>query len=59
MKHTCPKCGHTEEINPAALLGSITSEAKAKSSKANGSATPKPGSRPRGRPKKNPNTTKP
>ncbi len=36
MKLTCPKCGSTRTINPAALLGSIKSDAKAKSSARNG-----------------------
>jgi hypothetical protein len=35
MKHTCPHCGQSSEINPAALLGSVTSKAKARASKRN------------------------
>lgn len=52
MNHTCTNCGHVDEINPAAALGSIKTKAKAASSKANGAAPVKPGSRPRGRPKR-------
>lgn len=44
---------HWQDItNPAAAaLGSIKSERKAQSSRANGSQPPRPGSRPRGRPR--------
>lgn len=52
MNHTCTNCGHVDEINPAAALRSIKSEARSAASKTNGAAPVKPGSRPRGRPKK-------
>lgn len=45
MIHKCTKCGHEDEINPAALLASIKTEAKSAASRENG----KKG----GRPKKN------
>lgn len=40
------------EYRAAATLGSMTSERKAQSSRENGSKPPKPGSNPRGRPRK-------
>lgn len=52
MNHTCTNCGHVDEINPAAALRSIKSETRSAASKANGAAPVKPGSRPRGRPRK-------
>lgn len=45
MKITCPHCSRTHKINPASMLGSITSDAKARAARING----KKG----GRPKKN------
>jgi hypothetical protein len=46
----CPHCGNP--LNLGSLMGSRKSDAKAAASKANGAAPVKPGSRPRGRPKK-------
>lgn len=46
----CPKCGH--KLNLGTLMGSRTSDAKKESSKANASKPPRPGSKPRGRPRK-------
>lgn len=51
MNHTCSRCGNIDIINPAAALGSVTSDKKAATSKANGAAPVKLGSRPRGRPR--------
>lgn len=36
MKHTCSKCGHEDEINPAKLLASIRTPKKEAAWKANG-----------------------
>ena len=49
-KIKCPNCG--EDVPVASILGSKTSRAKTKSSRANASQPPRPGSRPRGRPPK-------
>lgn len=51
MKTTCPKCGYRHEVNAGALLGSMTSEAKARASRENA----KLGGWPKGRPRNNPN----
>jgi len=48
--YKCPHCN--KSINPGQILASATSEAKAASSRANASKPPKPGSKPRGRPRK-------
>lgn len=45
---------YTVVPTPAAALGSIRSECKAAASRANASKPPKPGSKPRGRPRKQP-----
>ena len=42
MNHTCTNCGHVDEINPAAALGSIKTKAKAAASKANGAKGGRP-----------------
>jgi len=49
--HKCPHCN--KPINIGQLLGSATSEAKTAAARANANKPPKPGSRPRGRPKLN------
>lgn len=36
MNFTCKTCGAKNDINPAALLGAMTSKAKKKSSRLNG-----------------------
>lgn len=36
MNFTCKTCGAKNDVNPAALLGSMTSKAKKRASKANG-----------------------
>jgi hypothetical protein len=45
-------CGIIHKVNPAALLGKMTSDKKKVSSAKNGCAPVKPGSKPRGRQKK-------
>ena len=50
--HKCPHCD--KPINIGQLLGSATSEAKTAAARANANKPPKPGSRPRGRPPKQP-----
>jgi len=52
MTHTCSQCGHADEINAASIMGAAKSRKKAEAVKKNGSSPVKPGSRPRGRPKK-------
>lgn len=42
MNHTCTKCGHVDEINPAAALRSIKSEARSAASKTNGAKGGRP-----------------
>jgi hypothetical protein len=54
MKIKCPKCKAKIEINPAAMLGSISTEKKAEAARKNASAPPRPGSKPRGWPKGKP-----
>ena len=48
--HKCPHCN--KPINIGQIIGSVTSEAKTAASRANASKPPKPGSKPRGRPRK-------
>jgi len=53
----CPKCGHHIEVSFSALAriaGSAKTSKKAASSRANASKPPKPGKKPRGRPRKVP-----
>ena len=52
MHHTCTNCGHADEINAASIMGAAKSPKKAEAVRKNGAAPIKPGSRPRGRPKK-------
>jgi hypothetical protein len=48
MKIKCPHCGKAIEVDPPALMGSMTSEAKAAAARENG----KKGGWPKGKPRK-------
>lgn len=48
MRVKCPYCGKSIQVDPAALMGSMTSEAKAAAARENG----KKGGWPKGKPRK-------